>query len=93
MVFNPSVGMREVQPGHYTRVTNTRQKVTLTHGFWIGIHEVTQQQYELVMESNPSFYKGESLPVEKVSFMLAKEFCNKLTQHDLLTADLCFAID
>ena len=82
VVFNPSVGMREVQPGHYTRVTNTRQKVTLTHGFWIGIHEVTQQQYESVMESNPSFYKGESLPVEKVSFMLANEFCNKLTQHD-----------
>ena len=47
---------------------NNSQQVTLTSGFWIGIHEVTQQQYESVMGTNPSFYQGELLPVEKVSF-------------------------
>ena len=82
VVFNPSITMREVQPGKYTRVTNTRQQVTLTRGFWIGINEITQQQYESVTGSNPSFYQGDSFPVEKVSFMLANEFCNKLTQRD-----------
>ena len=68
VVFDPSIPVREIPPGHYTRVTGTRQQVTLTRGFWIGIHEVTQQQYESVMGSNPSFYQGELLPVEKVSF-------------------------
>ena len=82
VVFNPSITMREVQPGQYTRVTNTRQQVTLTRGFWIGINEITQQQYESVTGSNPSFYQGDSLPVEKVRFMQANEFCNKLTQCD-----------
>ena len=66
VVFNPSITMREVQPGQYTRVTNTRQQVTLTRGFWIGIHEITQQQYESVTGSNPSFYQGESLPAENI---------------------------
>ena len=47
---------------------NNSPQVTLTRGYWIGIHEVTQQQYESGMGTNPSFYQGELLPVEKVSF-------------------------
>ena len=82
VVFNPSIAMREIPPGHYTRVMKIRQEVTLTRGFWIGIHEVTQQQYESVMGSNPSFYQGESLPVEKVSFQQAVAFCSALTRRD-----------
>lgn len=42
--------------------------VTLTQPFYMGVFEVTQRQYELVMGSNPSQYKGEERPVERVSY-------------------------
>ncbi|MBP5321649.1 MAG: formylglycine-generating enzyme family protein [Kiritimatiellae bacterium] len=43
-------------------------KVTLTNPFYIGIFEVTQKQYELVMGKNPSAFKGDMRPVECVSY-------------------------
>ena len=43
-------------------------KVTLTQPFYMGVFELTQQQYSLVMGSNPSSYKGDSRPVECVSY-------------------------
>ena len=82
VVFNPSIPMREIQPGQYTRVTDIRQRVTLTRGFWIGIHEVSQREYESMTGSNPSFFQGETLPVEKVSFLQAEAFCKALTARD-----------
>ena len=41
---------------------------TLTQDFYMGVFEVTQKQWELVMGSNPSNFKGDTLPVEKVSY-------------------------
>ena len=47
----------------------TEHQVTLTDDFYIGVFEVTQKQYELLMgkSNNPSSYKGDTRPVEKVS--------------------------
>ena len=43
--------------------------VTLTQPFYMGVFEVTQKQYTLVMGSNPSRRnKGDALPVEGVSY-------------------------
>jgi formylglycine-generating enzyme required for sulfatase activity len=42
--------------------------VTLTQPFYIGVFEVTQKQYELVTGNNPSYYKGDTRPVEYVSW-------------------------
>ncbi len=53
--------------------------VTLTKPFKMGVHEVTQAQYEQVMRNNPSFFKGAENPVEKVSCDDAVEFCRKLS--------------
>jgi formylglycine-generating enzyme required for sulfatase activity/predicted Ser/Thr protein kinase len=50
-------------------------------GFYIGKYEVTQQQWKAVMESdnNPSSFNwSDKLPVEQVSWEMAKEFCRKL---------------
>ena len=45
-----------------------KSNVTLTKPFYMGVFEVTQKQYELVMGSNPSRFKGDALPVECVSY-------------------------
>lgn len=42
--------------------------VLLTKPFYIGVFECTQKQYELVMGTNPSSFKGDMRPVEKVSY-------------------------
>ena len=47
--------------------------------FSIGVHEVTQSQYESVMGANPSANKGANKPVEQVSWNDAVAFCVKLS--------------
>ena len=46
----------------------TQHRVTLTKGYWLGKYEVTQRQWQSVMGSNPSNFKGDNLPVENVSW-------------------------
>lgn len=46
----------------------TQHKVTISNPYYIGVFEVTQQQYALVMGSNPSYFSGEKRPVEQVSW-------------------------
>ncbi|MBR4675769.1 MAG: formylglycine-generating enzyme family protein [Victivallales bacterium] len=46
----------------------TQHKVTLTKDYYIGVFECTQRQWELVMGSNPSEYKGDTRPVDRVSY-------------------------
>jgi len=55
-------------------------KVTLTKPFELGVYEVTQEQYEQVMGSKPSTFKGPQNPVEQVSWDDAVEFCRKLSE-------------
>ncbi|MDB4625088.1 formylglycine-generating enzyme family protein [Rubripirellula sp.] len=58
----------------------TPHEVTLTKPFKMGIHEVTQAQYEQVMGVNPSKFKGANNPVEMVSWEDAVEFCRRLSE-------------
>ena len=51
--------------------------VTLS-GYYIGKYEVTQELWKAVMGSNPSYYKGDNLPVEQVSWNDVQEFLRKL---------------
>jgi formylglycine-generating enzyme required for sulfatase activity len=66
-------------------------QVTLTKSFYTGKYQVTQEQYQAVMGSNPSSFTtavdGESgtpgkLPVEMVSWYDALVFCNKLSMME-----------
>jgi formylglycine-generating enzyme required for sulfatase activity len=53
--------------------------VRITKPFYLGVTEVTQEQYERMMGMNPSYLKGAQLPVEQVSWTDAVEFCRKLS--------------
>ena len=71
--------------------------VTLTRGYYLGITEVTQAQWEAVMGSNPSYFPacGDDCPVEQVSWEDAIVFANALSALDGLTAayDLSGTVD
>ena len=51
--------------------------VTLS-GYYIGKTEVTQALWKAVMGSNPSFFDGDNLPVEQVSWDDCQEFIREL---------------
>ncbi len=60
-----------------------QHEVMLTKGFWMMETEVTQKQWKAVMGNNPSFFKGDDLPVEQVSWNDCQEFCKKCAQLGL----------
>ena len=55
--------------------------VTLS-AFSIGKYEVTQALYESVMGENPSYFTGDNLPVEQVTWYEAVAFCNALSERE-----------
>jgi formylglycine-generating enzyme required for sulfatase activity len=50
--------------------------------FYLGKHEVTQKEWREVMGNNPSYFQGDNLPVEWVSWYEAVEYCNKRSQRE-----------
>jgi len=53
-------------------------RVQISEPFYIGKYEVTQKQWKAVMGNNPGRWKGDNLPVERVSWKNAQEFCRKV---------------
>jgi formylglycine-generating enzyme required for sulfatase activity len=49
---------------------------------WAGKFEVTQEEYQKVMGSNPSDFKGERNPVDSVSWNDSQGFCAKLNEAE-----------
>lgn len=45
--------------------------------FYIGVYEVTQKEWNEVMDQNPSVFQGDNLPVDTVSWYDCVEYCNK----------------
>jgi formylglycine-generating enzyme len=58
--------------------------------FYMGITEVSQKEFESLMEFNPSKFPGESLPVENVTWYDAAMFCNKLSEKEGVEAYYTF---
>ena len=56
-------------------------QVTLTRPFYMGKFHVTQDEYQQVMGSNPSHFKGKDNPVETVSWDDAQDFLKKLPEQ------------
>jgi formylglycine-generating enzyme required for sulfatase activity len=74
------MGSPASEPGRYR--DETQHLVKITKPFYLGVHEVTQAQYERVMGNNPSLHKGENQPVEQVSWNDAVEFCRRLSEQE-----------
>ena len=60
------------------RENETQHEVTLTKPFYMGKYEVTQEQWQVIMGSNPSETKGARFPVNKVSWNDCQQFIKKL---------------
>ncbi|MDR3077377.1 MAG: SUMF1/EgtB/PvdO family nonheme iron enzyme [Planctomycetota bacterium] len=61
------------------REDEVQHEVTISKPFYLGIYEVTQEQYQAVMGNNPSKSAdaGGAKPVDTVSWENAREFCRK----------------
>ena len=57
-------------------------RVTISKPFYMQTTEVTQAQWRAVMGSNPSNFKGDARPVEKVSWIDVQEFIRKLNAKE-----------
>jgi formylglycine-generating enzyme required for sulfatase activity len=56
-------------------------QVSLTRPFYLGKYEITQAQWVALMGSNPShFTENPNLPVERISWYDAVEFCQRLSE-------------
>ena len=82
----PGEGSNLLEQVANTRVVPKEPIWMTADGFWIGVCEVTQKQWESVMGSNPSYFRGEEfsavskraeLPVECVSWDDCMEFCRR----------------
>jgi formylglycine-generating enzyme required for sulfatase activity len=87
MIFCPpgtfTMGSPTSETGRGT--DETQHQVTLTNGFYLGKYEVTQAQYQTVMNGNsaglsadPSQFKGSNRPVERASWEDAQIFLTRL---------------
>ncbi|MEK6238018.1 MAG: SUMF1/EgtB/PvdO family nonheme iron enzyme [Planctomycetales bacterium] len=108
--FTNSIGMRFVQipPGEFMMGATDeeagrenerpRHPVTISRPFWLGVYLVTQEEYETVMEYNPSVFSAEGdrgdrvaewdtrrFPVENISWEDAVEFCRRLSETESAT--------
>jgi formylglycine-generating enzyme required for sulfatase activity len=83
----PPAGLVPIAPGTF-QMGGTQSAteapvhtVTISRPFWIGQREVTQAEYQAVMNSNPSIFVGPSRPVE-VSWNQATAYCNALNARE-----------
>jgi len=84
----------QIQPGDFMMGCSTGDidcnadekpvhRVQITKSFQIGKYEVTQAQWQSVMEANPSTIKGDDHPVETINKNETHEFLNRLNaKHD-----------
>jgi len=90
-IITNSIGMRlrRIEPGSFIMGSedgDTDEKpmheVTITKPFYIGVYEVTQEQYARVMGADRSRFPDPNRPVESVSWEEAKAFCRKLSENE-----------
>ena len=63
------IALRRIEPGSFEYMPGKSFKITKP--FYIGVFEITQKQYEMMMKKNPSApeFKGDMRPVEQVTYI------------------------
>lgn len=84
------IDMVYIEPGTFIMGSKSEgnhspaREVSITRGFWIGRYEITQEQYMEITGSNPAeksrYGQGDRLPVYRLSWYDAVEFCNLLSE-------------
>ncbi|MBK1987982.1 SUMF1/EgtB/PvdO family nonheme iron enzyme [Sphaerospermopsis aphanizomenoides BCCUSP55] len=72
------MGSPESEEGRY-KDESPQHQVTVP-SFFIGKYQLTQAQYQAIIGSNPSEFKGDNRPVETVSWDDAFKFCERLSE-------------
>ncbi|MGO8751876.1 MAG: formylglycine-generating enzyme family protein, partial [Thermoguttaceae bacterium] len=75
--FNKTYGEGFLKADFF-KAEHPQHRVRITKPFYLGKYLVTQEQWEAVMGSNPSEFKGPNNPVEKVSWEDCQQFLGKL---------------
>lgn len=84
---SPALTLQWIAPGTFlmssTHGAGDDTQVTFIRGYWLGRTEVTQAQWQEVMEyvPTPSRFKGSERPVENIAWATAMIFCAKLTER------------
>jgi formylglycine-generating enzyme required for sulfatase activity len=89
-VSGKEIKFRYVPDGKFQRDYSAANVTVITQGYWLGETEVTQELFQAVMGTNPSYFtdsvaSGETQakrPVETVNWYAAIAFCNKLSVLD-----------
>jgi formylglycine-generating enzyme required for sulfatase activity len=84
--------LRWIEPGElvlgdpkapYPQLGLGQEKVTISSGYWMAAHEVTQRQWKALLKSDPSRITGSPyLPVNNVTWTEACRFCEQLTAQE-----------
>lgn len=62
-----------------------QHRVTITKPFFMGVYPVTQDEFNQLMEFNPSISADDPrCPVDNVTWFTAIEYCNKLSEQENL---------
>jgi formylglycine-generating enzyme required for sulfatase activity len=105
---HPAVEMVRIKAGEFWRGSSAgdrdaaenekpQRKVKISQSFYLGKYKITQEQYEAVMDKNPSAFSAagrfkakvagvdtRNYPVESLSWLEAVRFCNRLSERHRL---------
>ena len=94
-VVTNSIGMKLklIQPGTFkmgspkdesdrSGMEKPVREITISKPFYIGVYEVTQEEWTEIMGKNPSGTIGKKKPAELVSWNMAQEFLAKLSKKE-----------
>ena len=90
-----SMNMVPIIPGTFAMGSSNGQpgeqpvhQVTISRPFWMGKFEVTQAEYQALVGSDPSSFRGVNLPVNRVTWTEAVSYCAALSVREAVAGRL-----